>query len=81
MLTVEEFEDLVRYVSDNVDHDLDRYAMRAIENRQPVPYELADPINEYAEEWCNENGIDPDEYYGDYDAEDVFMHDAYAFDS
>ena len=76
-----EFEDLVRYVSDNVDHDLDRYAMRMIDNRAPLPYELADQINHYADEWCLDNGIDPDEYYSDYDAEDVFMHDAYAFDA
>lgn len=79
MLSVEEFEDLVRYVSGNVDHDLDRYAMRMIENRNPLPYELSNPINDYAAEWCEENGIDPDEYYSDYDAEDVFMHDAYDF--
>lgn len=81
MLSVEEFEDLVHYVSDNVDHDLDRYAMRAIDNRGPLPYELANPINDYAAEWCEDHDIDPDEYYGDYDAEDVFMHDAYEFDS
>lgn len=79
MLSIEQFEDMVRYVSDNVDHDLDRYAMRMIENRNPLPYELADSINDYAAEWCEENGIDPDEYYGDYDAEDIFMHDVYTF--
>lgn len=81
MLSKQEFEDLVRYVSDNVDHDLDRYAMRMIDNREPLPYELANQINDYADEWCRDNGIDPDEYYSDYDAEDVFMHDAYAFDA
>lgn len=80
-MTQEEFEDLVSYVSDNIDHDLDRYAMRMIGEHNPLPYELADLINEYAEEWCNDNGIDPDEYYGEFGAEDVFMHDAYAFDS
>lgn len=81
MLTQEEFEELVRYVSDNVDHSIDRYAMRAIERREPIPYELADPINDYASEWCEQNGIDEDEYYNDYDAEDVFMHDEYDYDS
>lgn len=81
MLSIEEFEDLVRYVSDNVDHDLDRYAMRMIEGRNPLPYELVNQINDYAEEWCNNNNIDPDEFYGDYDAEDIFMHDAYDFDA
>lgn len=80
-MTPGEFEDLVRYVSDNVDHDLDRYAMRMIENRSPLPYELATLIDDLAEEWCNGVGIDPDEYYGEFGAEDVFMHDAYAFDS
>ena len=80
-MTPGEFEDLVRYVSDNVDHDLDRYAMRMIENRRPLPYELAVQIDDRAEEWCNGVGIDPDEYYGEFEAEDVFMHNAYAFDS
>lgn len=76
-----EFEELVRYVSDNIEHDLDRYAMRVIGNREPLPSELADPINDYAAEWCEEHDIDPSEYYSWHDAEDVFMHDAYAFDS
>lgn len=79
MLSEEQFAELVSYVSDHVDHDLDRWAYKMVwENREPLPYQVADPINEYAVEWCEENDIDPDEYYDDYDAEDVFTHDNYA---
>ena len=74
-----EFEQLVQYVSNNVSHDLDRRAWRLIGEREPLPYELEDEINSYAEEWCEENGIDVDEYYNNYDAEDIFMHDNYNF--
>ena len=79
MLSEDEFEELVQYVSDNIEHDLDKYAMRMIGNHQPIPSELSSTIDDLAEEWCNDNGIDPDEYYGEYSAEDVFMHDAYDF--
>lgn len=81
MLSENEFEELVQYVSDNIEHDLDRYAMRMIGDRQPIPSELSSTIDDLAEEWCNDNDIDPDEYFGDYSAEDVFMHDAYNFDA
>ena len=80
MLSEQEFAELVSYVSENVEHDLDRWAHRIIGQREPLPDEVADPINEYAAEWCEENGIDPDEYYESYDAEDVFFHDNYEFD-
>lgn len=80
-LSDDEFEELVRYVSDHVDHEWDRIGMKYIEERSPIPYQLEGQINDYAEEWCNDNDIDPDEYWDEYSAEDVFMHDAYAFDS
>lgn len=80
MLSEQEFAELVSYVSSNVDHDLDRWAHRVMGNREPMPYQLADPINEFAAEWCSDNNIDPDEYSADYEAEDVFYHDNYEFD-
>lgn len=81
-MTDVEFEDLVRYVSNNVHHDLDRWAMRIMdEERCPLPSEVADSIDSLAEEWCEENGIDPDEYYSEYGAEEVFWNDKYAFDA
>ena len=80
-MTGTEFQDLVEYVSDNVNHVYDREAYELIGDRQPMPYELSDQIDEYAEEWCNENGIDPDEYYSEYSAEDVFFDDNYDFDA
>ena len=81
-MTREEFAELVSYVSRNIEHDLDRWALRIMnEDRCPLPSDVADSINDYAEEWCNENDIDPDEYWSDYDAEDVFFHDNYAFDA
>lgn len=80
-----EFDELVKYVSDNVEHDLDRHAHRMIGEmrcglRDAEP-ELADSIDELAEEWCNDNGIDPYDYYAYYDVDDVFDHDKYDFDS
>ena len=79
-LTDTRFNDLVTYVSENVSHDFDRRGWRMIENREPIPYELEDEINYYAEEWCEDNGIDEDEYYSNYGAESVFMHDNYEYE-
>ena len=76
-----EFEELVRYVSDHVDHEWDRIGMKYIEERSPIPYQLEGQINDYAEEWCNDNDIDPDEYWDEYNAEDVFLHPKYDYDS
>lgn len=76
-----EFEELVQYVSDHVDHEWDRIGMKYIEERSPIPYQLEGQINDYAEEWCNDNDIDPDEYWDEYSAEDVFLHPKYDYDS
>lgn len=80
-MTAEEFGELVSYVSRNIEHDLDNYAMRLIEERSGLPYQLEEAINDRAEEWCEDNDIDEDEYYDEHDAEEVFFHENYEFDS
>lgn len=83
-MTKEEFAALVSYVSANMEHDQDRYAHRIMgEYRCGLAQTgtgLDEEINDLAEEWCNDNGIDPEEYYGYYEADDVFYHDNYEFD-
>lgn len=85
MLSEQEFEDLVRYVSDNVEHDLDRATYRIMDDYRcgvrDTGTGLAEAIDQYAEEWCEEHDIDTFEYYGYYDTDDVFFHDAYEFDA
>ena len=85
-MTDVEFEELViLYVSDNINHDLDRYSHRLIGEMRcslaDTGTGLADTIDELAEEWCNDNGIDPNEYYNEYTADDIFDHDKYDFDA
>lgn len=83
-MTEQEFSELVTYVSENMEHDQDRYAHRLMGEYRcglsQTGTRLDEDINDLAEEWCEENGIDPDEYYSDYEAEDVFYHDNYEFD-
>jgi hypothetical protein len=78
---MDDFDLLVKYVSDNIDHSLDRYAYKRIGMREPLPYEVADRIDELAVEWCENNGYTEDDYYDNYDAEDVFMSEQYDFDA
>lgn len=80
-MTDYEFQELVAYVSRNIDHDLDRHAYKLMGQHYPLLPELSANIDELAEEWCNDHGIDPDEYYSQYDAEDVFLDDYYDFDA
>lgn len=74
-----DFDLLVKYVSDNISHDYDRWGMRNYGNREPLPYQLEDAINDLAVEWCEENGYTEDDYYDNYTAEDVFMSDQYDY--
>ena len=80
-----QFEELVQYVSDHIEHDLDRYASRQMDEMREPLYsacsELSDAIDSLAEEWCEDNGFDANDYYDYYNSEDVFMHTKYAFDA
>ena len=83
-MTEQEFAELVRYVSENMEHDQDRYAHRQMGNFRcgldQTGTGLDETINDLAEEWCNDNGIDVDEYWEEYGPDEVFFHDAYEFD-
>ena len=83
-MTSEEFTQLVKYVSSNIEHDQDRYAHRIMGEYRcglsETGTDLDQTINDLAEEWCEDHNIDVNEYWDDYDADDVFYHDAYEFD-
>lgn len=79
--TMDDFELLVKYVSDNIDHSLDQYAYKKIGKHYPLPSEVGDAIDELAVEWCEDNGYSEDDYYDNYTAEDVFMSEYYVFDA
>lgn len=78
---MDDFELLVKYVSDNIDHSLDQYAYKQIGKHYPLPSEVGDVIDELAVEWCEDNGYSEDDYYDNYTAEDVFMSEYYDFDA
>lgn len=73
------FDLLVKYVSDNIDHSMDRYAYNQIGKRYPLPSQVEDAIDELAVEWFEENGYTEEDYYDNYTAEDVFLSDQYDF--
>ena len=81
----EEFDELVQYVSDNIDHDLDRYAHRRMgQMREPLYSacpELHERIRDLVSDWCNDNDIDEDSVWENYDTDDIFEHDNYDFDA
>lgn len=80
-----EFEELVQYVSDNINHDLDRYAYnRMYKNREPLYSacpELAERISDLVSDWCMDNDIDEDDVWGEISTDDIFEHDKYNFDA
>lgn len=77
----EEFAQLVSYVSDNVSHDLDRYALKQIDHMREPLYiacpELDDEIRDRVSDWCQDNNVDEDDVWANFDTDDIFFHDNY----
>ena len=73
---------VVRYVSNNINHDLDRYAYNKMsEMREPIYAacpELDERISDLVEEYLEDNDIDLSA--DDFDTEEIFMHDLYEYE-
>ncbi len=78
---LELIDKVVIYVSENINHDLDRYAYNRMGDMREPLYsacpELDERIAELVEEFLEDNDLDLSA--DDFDTEEIFMHDLYEY--
>lgn len=72
-MTQEQFFEATKFAMDRLDETDHARAMKQIGNREPLPYDVEDKIADGMDEWCSDNGLDPNEWRDIANEEEIFL--------